>query len=370
MAGTASPVSTLTVATDRPAPRGAQPAPANALPALYVVGGQQRSSRPLFAADDHWYDYQQGVVLRVDLATGDTETCVRYRSQPGAHAEGDPILFKSGTVANGRLYACTQTEVLEYRLPDFALLNYVSLPCFNDVHHVRPTPAGNYLIANSGLEMVLEVRPDGEVVREWNVLGEAPWGRYSRETDYRRGVNLKPHQAHPNNVFYAGGEIWVTRFEKRDVLCLTRPERRIEVGLERIHDGVVQGERLYLTTVNGHLIVADLVSLRVEHTIDLNALHPDHTLLGWCRGLLLDGRTAWVGFSRIRPTKFREAVSWVRQGFSRALPTHIAAYDLERPACLAEFNVEVHGLDAGFSLHPAEARPTADQVSVNHAIEA
>jgi hypothetical protein len=355
MAGVSDATGALALGTGLGAVRAA-PA-ATALGAVYVVGGQQRSSRPLFAADNHWYDYRQGVVLRVELATGRAETCVSYVSRPGAYAEGDPILFKSGTVANGRFYACTQTEVLEYSLPDFTLLNYLSLPCFNDVHHVRPTPDGNYLVANSGLEMVLEVRPDGEVLREWNVLGEAPWAAYAKDTDYRRGVNLKPHRAHPNYVFYAGGEVWATRFEKRDVICLTQPDRRIEVGLERVHDGVLHNGRLYLTTVNGHVVIANPDTLRVERTLDLNTLHPDHLLLGWCRGLLLHGSTAWVGFSRIRPTKFREAVSWVRQGFSRALPTHIAAYDLERPACVAEINVEAHGLDAVFSLHPAEARP-------------
>src|SRR5690349_7886364 len=93
--------------------------------ALYVVGGQQRSSRPLFTADGSWYDYKNGLVLRVDLATGRAETCVNFVSRPGAYAEGDPILFKSGTVENNQLYVCTQTEVLVYRLPEFELVNYL-----------------------------------------------------------------------------------------------------------------------------------------------------------------------------------------------------------------------------------------------------
>jgi hypothetical protein len=321
--------------------------------ALYVVGGQQRSSRPLLGGDDNWYDYKNGLVLRVDLATGQAETCVNYVSRPDAHAPGDPVLFKSGTLQGDRLYVPTQTEVLEYALPNFDLVNYVSLPCFNDVHHVRPTPEGNYLIANSGLEMVLEVQPNGQVLREWNVLGEDPWQAFSKETDYRLGVNLKPHRGHPNYVFYADNDIWATRFEKRDLVCLTQPGRRLPVGLERVHDGVFHEGRIYLTTVNGHLVVANPETLQVEKTLDLNAAHAEHTLLGWCRGLLIEDGQAWVGFSRIRPTKFREAVSWVRQGFSRALPTHVARYDLDSGACLAEVNVEEHGLDAVFSIHAA-----------------
>jgi hypothetical protein len=320
---------------------------------LYVTGAQQRSPRPLLANDHNWYEYQKGLVLRVDVETGVVETCVEYVSRPDACAPGDPILFKAGTVEGDRLYVCTQTEVLVYALPEFKLVNYISLPCFNDVHHVRPTPEGNMLIANSGLEMVLEVRPDGEVLREWNVLGEDPWQAFSKDTDYRQGINLKPHRGHPNFVFYAGDEIWATRFEKKDVVCLTQPERRVHVGIERVHDGIYHQGRIYLTTVNGHLVVANPETLKIESVMDLNAAHPEQALLGWCRGLLIQGDKAWVGFSRIRPTKFREAVSWVRLGFSRVLPTHIACYDLNRSQCLAEINLEDHGLDAVFSIHHA-----------------
>jgi hypothetical protein len=320
---------------------------------LYVTGAQQRSPRPLFTNDQNWYEYHKGLVLRVDVETGAVETCVEYVSPPDACAPGDPVLFKGGTVEGNRLYVCTQTEVLVYALPDFELVNYLSLPCFNDVHHVRPTPEGNLLIANSGLEMVLEVRPDGKVLREWNVLGEEPWKAFSKDIDYRRGINLKPHRSHPNFVFYAGDDIWATRFEQKDVVCLTQPGRRVHIGIERVHDGIYYQGRIYLTTVNGHLVVANPETLEIESVMDLNAAQAEPALLGWCRGLLIEGNKAWVGFSRIRPTKFREAVSWVRLGFSRALPTHIACYDLSRQKCLAEINLEEHCLDAVFSIHHA-----------------
>jgi len=67
---------------------------------------------------------------------------------------------------------------------------------------------------------------------------------------------------------------------------------------------------------------------------------------------MFDGPRAWIGFTRIRPTKFREAVSWVRQGFQRVLPSHIACYELERRRCVAEIDVELPGLNAVFSIVP------------------
>lgn len=317
---------------------------------LYITGGRQSLSRPLLTGGQEWYCYEAGIILHVDTETGHVETCVEYVSPSGTCAPGDPILFKAGAVYDGRLYVCTQTEILIYALPEFKKVGYVSLPCFNDVHHVRPTPDGNLLVANSGLEMVLEIEPSGRLRREWNVLGEDPWERFSKETDYRQGVNLKPHRAHPNHVFYIGDDIWATRFEQKDALCLTRPGRRLDIGIERVHDGVIHGGRVYLTTVNGHLVIANPDTLTIEETVNLNTLHPENNLLGWCRGLLPDRDKVWIGYSRIRPTKFREAVSWVRNGFSQALPTHIACYDLARKNCLIEINLEDHGLHAVFSI--------------------
>lgn len=321
---------------------------------LYVVGGQQRSDRPLFSDDTNWYEYRKGVILKINIKNGSVEKCTEYVTPKKARGEGDPILFKSGTIENNTLYICTQTEILIYALPKFSLLEYISIPRFNDLHHVRPTPDGNLLVANSGLEMVLEISQKGRVIREWNVLGEDPWEKYSKEIDYRKSVNLKPHRAHPNYVFYVNEDIWTTRFEKKDALCLTRPNKCVEIGIERVHDGFTHEGFLYFTTTNGYLVVVNLDTLQIEKTINLNEMHPENSLLGWCRGLFLDSDKAWVGFSRIRPTKFREAVSWVRQGFNQALPSHIACYDLNRKCCIAEINVEDYGLNAVFSILPAQ----------------
>ncbi len=317
---------------------------------LYITGGRQCAPRPLLADDPDWYHYEAGVILRVNSDTGRVETCVEYVSPPAACAPGDPVLFKAGAIHADRLYVCTQTELLIYTLPGFKPVGYLSLPCFNDVHHVRPTPEGNLLVANSGLEMVLELEPGGKLLREWNVLGEAPWERFSKDVDYRRGVNLKPHRAHPNYVFYVRNEIWTTRFEQKDALCLTHPGRRLPIGVERVHDGVIHEGRIYWTTVNGCLVIADPGALAIEEVVNLNTLHPENTLLGWCRGLLFEADNVWIGFSRIRPTKFREAVSWIRQGFNRALPTHIACYDLKRRCCRFEIELEDYGLHAVFSI--------------------
>ena len=320
---------------------------------LYVTGGRQRVGRPLTASATDWYEYQQGLILEVVPETGEVSRRVEYVSPPAACAEEYPqILFKSGTVIDDRLYICTQTELLIYTLPEFRQAGYISLPCFNDLHHVRPTPAGTLLVANSGLDMVLELTSGGGVINEWSVLGEEPWSRFARDIDYRKGVSTKPHIAHPNYIFMLGEDVWVTRFQQQDAICLTRADRRIAIGIERTHDGVLHNGRLFFTTVNGHVVIANPASMKVEEIVDLNTMHDADTLLGWCRGILVDGEYAWVGFSHIRPTKLRENLAWVMRGFRQVLPTRVACYDLARRRCVAEIDLQAHGLNAVFSIFP------------------
>jgi hypothetical protein len=328
---------------------------------LYVVGGRQREARRMFADERTWYEYECGVLQRVNSLTGQARTELEYVSPAGTVVEDNPqVLFKSATLVDGQIYACTQTEVMVFSVPGMERTTHISLPCFNDVHHVRPMPTGNLLVANSGLDMCLELALDGTVVHEWSTLGEDPWARFSRDIDYRMGVSTKPHASHPNHVFLLGDEPWATRFEQRDAISLVNPSRRIEIGLERIHDGVVAQGKIWFTTVDGKVVVADPNALAVEQVIDLTEMHDDTTLLGWCRSIHFADEGAWIGFSRIRPTKLRQNVGWVARGFKRDSPTHIALYDLAARRLVREIELESHGLSAVFSILPA---PSAAEAS-------
>lgn len=319
---------------------------------LYVIGGRQRMLRPLRAGNRDWNGYQEGVIVRINPAAGEWEQCVSYVSPPEVcPAEDAAITFQASTICGHYLYVCTQTEVLIYRLPEFEQIGYLSLPFFNDLHHVRPTPGGNILVAVAGLEMVVEVTMAGEVCRAWNVLGEEPW-QLSSDIDFRK-LSTKPHRSHPNYLFYTGTDAWATRFHQGDAICLTQPAKRIDISSERIHDGVVSDGRIYFTSVNGWIHIANSSTLTIEATIDLNEMHSDETLLGWCRSLLVVGDKLWVGFSRIRPTKWRNNVGWLIRGFKDARPTHIACYDLAARECIVEIDLEPMGLNAVYSIFPA-----------------
>jgi hypothetical protein len=321
---------------------------------LLVIGGRQRTDRPLLDTSRNWYGYGLGVIVRID---GDgVRPVLEYSSRPGSHGPDDPVLFKSASRVGDRLYCCTQTEVVVYSLPDLDEVAYVSLPLFNDVHHVVPTAHGTMLVAVSGLELVVEITPAGDVVREWNVLGENTWSRRSRSVDYRHGVDLKPHRAHPNYVFFIDDEPFVTRFECRDAISLNDHSRRIDIGGERIHDGVVRDGHVYFTSVDGSIVVVDADTLRVvqRHRLVRPGQRRDADVVaGWCRAIDMDDEYCWVGFSRIRPTKLRQTVAWIRSGMAEQAPTRIARYRRSDWTCDAEIDLEPFGLNAVFSVVPA-----------------
>ncbi len=305
------------------------------------------------------------MIVELDIESGEGCVLHEYQSPSKVCADTCPnVLFKAGTIVGNDLYVCTETEVFTFRLPSLEQVGYISLPCFNDIHHVVPTPDGNLLVANTGLDMVVEVTPTGNVLRQWDVLGRPLWSRFSPEVDYRKVNSTKPHKSHPNFVFMVDDDVWVTRCRQRDAVCLTTPERTISLRTVKrfqeidcgSHDGVMYNERAYFTTVNGHVIVAD--PRRCQILDDYNLNHDLFRSLGWCRGIcLLDEQVAVVGFTRLRQTLESTNLGWLHGGLNYfrknyLRPTRITLYDLPSRKILQEFNLERYGMHAVFSILP------------------
>jgi hypothetical protein len=325
---------------------------------LYVAGGQQRRPRSLTAGSGRWYKYQKGIILDIETDPVSISTALEYESPREVTADEEPaVLFKQGTVHDGHLYLATQTEVLVYTFPQLERVGYITLPVFNDVHHVRPTPAGTLLVVSTGLDLLLEMTKDGEILQEWSVVGEDTWSVFDRDVDYRKVESTKHlYKSHPNYVFMLDDEVWVTRFKQQDAVSIADPSRRIDIGGDRVHDGVLFENHIYFTSVDGSVVIVDRHTLNVEERIDLNELEESGAILGWCRGVLPDPHGVWVGFSRLRPTAVRENVAWVRQGFKKSFGTHIARYDLKNRRFVERIQLEDHGLNAVFSLFAVDDR--------------
>jgi hypothetical protein len=319
------------------------------------MGGEQRGV-PHWTRE--WHLYCKALVVKVE--NGLATRVLEYATPPEHCPDETPsIVFKAGSVVGDRAFLCTQTEILVCDFPSFAIRRVISHPFFNDIHHVTPASDGRLFVAVTGLDAVAELTPEGELLRLQSVLGGSVWDRFSPEVDYRKIPTTKPHHAHPNYIFLLDGEPWVTRFEQRDAVPINgriNGLRPFNLGGEPVHDGVTTGKHIYFTAVNGVLMRFDLETGAKEE-FDLNRYSGRKRALGWCRGISPCGpETAWVGFSRIRYTRFRQNLDWVRRGFRDIdrhphEPTRIARYNLAEGVLEDEIAIESAGMNTIFSIH-------------------
>jgi hypothetical protein len=326
---------------------------------MYVVGGQHAPGTPLRNGSK---GFRKGLILALGQDGAYLRTAVEYQSPPAVcPVQNGAILFKAASLIGQLLYACTETEVLVYRVPEFSLVNYISLPMFNDLHHVTPSPSGSLFVACTGLDAILELSQTGEPLREWDLSGQGLWTRFDRKTDYRKIASTQPHLVHPNFVFQWNDEVWVTRLEQQDAFRLVPPGGRIPIGGERPHDGIVVNDKVYFTTIDSRVIRVDLAGQRVDTVFNLAQLFSTIHPLGWCRGLkVLDEDRVIVGFSRLRLTRWQRNVHWVARQLKNAgrtesrnwdaFPTRISCLDLARREILWETDLEPYGMNAVFSI--------------------
>lgn len=325
---------------------------------LWAIGGEQRGV-PHWIRE--WRLYKRALVVKAE--SGIVRRVLEYESPPEHCADEEPsILFKAATIASDRAYLCTQTEVLICDFPSFAIRKIVSLPCFNDIHHVTLGPDGCLYVAVTGLDAVAVLSPDGDLFRLVSVDGGKVWDRFSPNIDYRKLATTKPHRSHPNFVFFLDGQPWVTRFQQRDAVPLDgdlKGRSIFKLGTEGVHDGHIDGNFIYFTAVDGFVLRFDLSSGEKE-VFDLNVIPNSYhgRPLGWCRGLCPVAGKMWVGFSRIRYTALRQNLDWIRRGFKQAdrfppAPTRLACYDLAAGRLVEEIDLEVESMNTVFSVHVA-----------------
>ena len=312
-----------------------------------VTGGEQYPdavNRPEGAR------FKQAKLLSVDIKSGAVDVLLRHES---AYPTGAPnSIYVSGSLSGGRIYLATSTQIFVYSYPDLKLLKSKSLPFFQNLHHIVAVKEG-IAVAVTGLDLVVVLNEQTlEPTNFYHALGKDPWHKYSMDKDYREIISLKPHESHPNYIFQFKDDLWITRFNQKDIICLSDMSKRISIDVERLHDGFVQGNYVYLTSVNGCVIKADLKTLTIKKVLDLNKIENAKTPLGWCRGLFVEGDLVYVGFTRIRETKVKENLKWAASIVKGAKewPTRIAVYDFEKEEKLAAYELPVDSISAIYSV--------------------
>ena len=322
---------------------------------LIVVGGAQRvdaRSRP------PWDIHDRGLVLECDTKTGEWTNVVDLAgpATPASPSAPFGLRFGSASIDGALLYTCTQIEVLVYDIATWKLVESISHPWLNAAHCVRPRASGTVLVVSTGIDAVLELSRSGELVSCWGVSGD-PWASRSSTVDYRTVPTTKPHRSHPNSVFEIGDDIWVTRFEERDAVCVTRPGRFF-LGGEGPHDGIPCDRRVFFTAVDGQIRVIDQTTGRLDEIIDLSNLYQGPLSVGWCRGLAVfdNGARVIVGFSRLRDTRLRANTRWVAHRLrlhphAALRSTRIACFNLSTREIEWEVDLEPMNMAMIYSVH-------------------
>jgi len=322
---------------------------------IYVIGGRQKKA---FTTPQEEYNrFGTAIIAKYDTnLEGTVKTTYKSPDELCASEDHCSILFKSGSIHGNSLITCTQTEILIYSLNDFSIEKHISLPYFNDVHHVVKTNDDTLLVVVTGLDLIVEIDMEGNTINEWDALNNPLWSRFSREIDYRKILTTKPHDSHPNFVFKYNDDIWVSRFEQRDAQCLTDRTKTIDIGIEKPHDGHVFGNRAFFTTVDGHVVIANLDTLKVEKIVNLHKCAGGDKATGWARGLkIIDEQHILVAFSTLRVTKFRENLRWIKKKAGVienhiVSPTHFALYDIVNERMLWRKFTDDTGVDVIFSI--------------------
>jgi hypothetical protein len=319
-----------------------------------LLGGKQKKSNPNDFIE--WKGFQRAIALELDLTSLVINQAFEHISPKENRVESEDasILFKCGHVTDDKLLTCTQTELLVYGKSDYSLKKCISLPSFNDVHHVYERKNGNYAIVSTGLDSLIECDQDGNIVSETPVGDFKIWQKFNRDSDYRKVLTTKPHAHHPNFCFEYKDDLWVTRFIDRDAINL-RNRKTLSIDIGGPHDGEVVGDYVYFTTVNGYVVRIHIPTRR-KKIYDLNKLNVSERLLGWCRSLqILEENKFVVGFSRVRNTKYKDYLQWLKRrlksdAYPGCHPTRIAVYNFENFNFELDLNLEEYGMNAIFSI--------------------
>ncbi len=326
---------------------------------LLVSGGIQRPEAEAMDSLSGTH-YHRARLSRVDLAAGSEQTLLDYETPEGARPETTPgIRFTAMTLDKDRLYLCTGTEIFLYSHPGLELLRYATHPHFHDIHHVAPLNSALY-VASTGLDMVLRLDPDTLEPMDSVNAGDTPtWERFDQGKDWRLVHSTQPHEAHPNFLFTMNGQAWVTRGFKNDVMRLDDPSETVRLSELRVHDGVAHQGLLYFTSVDGTIIVLDPETKKIVERVDLKALEQTDLPLGWCRGLAVRDNVAYVGYTTLRTTRWKDNVEVFlnrRTGqYSKVLPSRVCAYDLAQRTKLGEYVFGRDSIGAVFGVLVDEA---------------
>ena len=189
-----------------------------------------------------WYEYQKGVHPRARHRRPEARDAARIRLAAGGRTGRTRRASCSSRARSSAIgcTSCTQTEVLSTACPSFERSS-LHLAAVLQRRPPRAADAGRQPAGRQhGPRHGRRADPGGRASCDiWNVLGDDPWARFSprRRLPHGRDHQAAPRPPEPRLLYRrrAMGDA----LRAADAVSLVDPARRIPIGLERVHDGIV-----------------------------------------------------------------------------------------------------------------------------------
>ncbi|MDH5545589.1 MAG: hypothetical protein OEZ43_08355 [Gammaproteobacteria bacterium] len=297
-------------------------------------------------------------LLSLDTSTGQVETLLSIdRGNDNFPSEYPNLEFTAMAVDGNVLWIPTDTEIRQYSYPDLELLKTYSHKCFHNIHSVA-VRENRLFVTSTGLDMVVVLDKDtGEIVDQINAEGKETWHRFSPEIDYRKLHSTRPHDCHPNYVFWIENQPWVTRCTQEDAVNLHDNSQRIDISGPNksisVHDGIVAGDFVYFTSVDAYIIVADIRTLEIVETINLNSVRGYGQVRGWCRGLFVKNDILYLGFSLLRKTRHLDKIKWLKpllRNREVSETCSVLAFDISSRTIVGDYPIKDTDISAIYSI--------------------
>ncbi|MBX9776675.1 MAG: hypothetical protein K2Y71_20040 [Xanthobacteraceae bacterium] len=303
-----------------------------------------------------------GRIAAVDLEHESAEIVLEWCPPPSLRTSGKGFLGLAWLGAPGQsdLIACAHAGLCRINPTTWTVSGVLHQPCMNDLHHVT-VHEGRLLVTNTGLDRVDVFELSGRFIGAWDqspawLTAERLRGcnpsRESWNSALDRGWALEApsltdepftgdlqslaadsipfharktrHFVHPNHITMLDRRPILTRFIDRSIQDLSDWSFPIPETPGHPHDGIVCGDRFWITCTTG-LVVAyaiengRLTSREVER-IDI----PQRTgRCGWCRGLIVTDQLLVVSLTTVR---YMPPYGWADSDLSKT-ETSILAVD-------------------------------------------
>lgn len=235
---------------------------------------------------------------------------------------------------SGGYVVCDFNRVLHLGL-DGKVLTEISSESYNDLHSISRIDDG-FLLTNTGSDCLARLTVNFATVTSYScdIAGSNGFTTDADETDLTKIADTGQHGASRLDDYYDAPTAKV-RFNQRrlrDVYHLNYavalPDSRIAVSSYRErcffeanqyhrisnrlayppHDGVLYNGKLWITTINGDVLVANLAAeLVFNRVLELSKNAPWQ---GWCRGLYISGNCMFVGITAV--CEHNRHTSWLK----------------------------------------------------------